>query len=227
MKSIIIIFFLITAITSCTDSKKEKEVQAGTNDTISTLPVTAPTATAASDTLAEWIGAYQKMDENYTEEKDTMVINNWWRQKLAQVERYRQPDNLFTSNGGGPHGSEWNPLNDLYIVITTAQQVTGENATLALNGKQVSSVKMIKVKPASKTGTIWYGILPHDTWTKALRPTTKEDLTFMYGKEKADSMGKQHSGAPVTESVAITVKINAPGKQPIIQKGIFLAAFGE
>lgn len=76
-----------------------------------------------------------KLDDKYSTEKDSLVINTWLKEKSIKILRKDSAENIFTQNGGGPNGSQWNPATDLYIAVSTASNELTEVPKIYVNGK--------------------------------------------------------------------------------------------
>lgn len=190
-------------------------------------PVAVNNQPPVADTLSDWIGAFYKLDDKSSQVQDTAIINSWWKQKIIQVELYGMPGNIFQQNGGGPYGSEWNPMTDLFLVVTSKQVWKNETVTLYLNGRPVPAVRFIKQIPSEKTGTIFYAQIPENIWSSSLRTPTRNDLAFKHGKAWADSAIKAGISLQASQVVKMDVRIFSPGASPLKLECLYEAAFGE
>lgn len=223
----IVFLCLLLILAACSNNDKKSAGTTPPQPPAATTPAVAPPRAPVSDTLYDWIGAFYKMDDKSSLEQDTAIINNWWKQKLVQVDLYGRPANIFQQHGGGPNGAEWNPLTDLFLVVTSRQVWNKETVTLYLNGIPVPGIKFTRKIPATKTGSLYYAQLPEKIWSSNLRPLTREDLIFKQGKQWADSAIKAGINMNAAEALRIEVRITSPGSRPLKLESLYEAAFGE
>ncbi|MEQ1675807.1 MAG: hypothetical protein ABL876_03830 [Chitinophagaceae bacterium] len=219
-----ITFLLLLSLAACNNS--------GNNNNISKSPATDTTPPPPvsviqlqSDTLQNWLGAYYKLDDKYSQQQDTSLINNWWRNKLLQVQLYVRPANLFSHKGGGLNGAEWNAATDLFIAGTTSFPLKNETLQVYLNNKPASGIKLIRVAPSGRTGSLLFFRLPQGVWEKELRDIQTADLEALYGK---DSLRKP-SPAPLQTGklLEIAIHIIRGRNETVVLKGFFHVAYGE
>jgi hypothetical protein len=180
------------------------------------------------DTLLTGFGCYYKLDDKYSQSKDTAGINKWWQSKLNEFELNGIQNSLFEDHGGGPNGAEWNPSTDLFVVAATNKILKNETVVLELNKKKIPGIKLFKYLPDSKTGTILYFKLPQALWEKHLRKIKPNDLEGIYGKEKINIL-KKNRAVPLDagEIIEITMKIKHNKNDLIVFKDFFHIARGE
>ena len=176
------------------------------------------------DTLSLGFGCYYKLDDKYSESKDTSEINAWWREKIKRSELKGIQDNLFSGNGGGPNGAEWNPSTDLFLIATINRPVTDEAITLELNKNKISGIKFLQYIPENKIGTLVCFELPQAVWGKYLRKIKVEDLNGIYGGEKLDTL-KKYSAAPLDAGRVIEISLSISNGCKLT--GFFHVAYGE
>ncbi len=143
-----------------------------------------------TDTLVLDFGCYYKLDDKYSQSEDTTVINTWWQKKLREFEFKGIANNIFTNQGGGPNGAEWNSSADIFVVATINASLKNDRIELELNKKRMSGIKFLKYTPQGKTGTIVYFTLPKAVWEKHLRKINSRDFKGIYGKENPDILKK-------------------------------------
>lgn len=229
MNKTLLFLLSLLSFSACNNSNSGTDKSTVTDtQPVVTVPA-APTITPLqSDTLLQWIGAYYKLDDKYSFSKDTALINSWWKSKLAQVELYGKPANLFSHNGGGPNGAEWNSSTDLFIVASCGYKLISESVELRLNGKVIPGLKLVKQTPLTKTGTLLYLRLPQEVWEKELRDIQPGDLEALYGKENLESLTKT-SATPLQTGrlVDISVHITQSKNKAVTLRGLFHVAYGE
>jgi hypothetical protein len=180
------------------------------------------------DTLLLDVGCYYKLDDKYSESKDTAEINNWWRKKLTGFERNGFQNNLFAGKGGGPNGAEWNSSTDLYVVATLNKILKDETIELELNKEKVSEIQFLKYIPKNKIGEIIYCVLPKIVWEKYLRKINANDLEGIYGKENIEAL-KRNSAVPLETGKVVEITINIKNSKTCLfsRTAFFHVAYGE
>ena len=78
---------------------------------------------------------FLKLDDKYSTEKDSLVINTWLKERSLEIQTNNSIVNIFTQNGGGSNGSQWNPATDLYIAISIPLNELTEIPKLYVNGE--------------------------------------------------------------------------------------------
>lgn len=221
-----ITFLLLLFLAACNNSSNNNSSKSAATDTTPPPPVSV--IQLQSDTLQNWLGAYYKLDDKYSQQQDTSLINNWWRNKLLQVQLYVRPANLFSHKGGGPNGAEWNAATDLFIAGTTSFPLKNETLLVYLNNKPAPGIQLTRMVPASKTGSLLYFRLPQAVWEKELRDIQPADLEALYG---TDTIGTLHQSSPASlqtgQLLEIAIHIRQSRNDTVLLKGLFHVAFGE
>lgn len=126
--------------------------------------------------------AYYILDEKYKDDQDVRVSEvAAWKSKL--LKDIQDPGkkllhyNIFTHNGGGPLGAEWNSDGALYIVALVPYSVSDiSNAVISLNG----NIWTQDIKPGSIDPDLsWIAIeVPSDIWQRYLQETLMFDHAY-------------------------------------------------
>ena len=69
------------------------------------------------------LGCYYELDDKYSDSKNEKLIEEWWNSKLESIKEKGIQNHIFTKDGGGPNGAEWNTYTDLYFVISRSIQI--------------------------------------------------------------------------------------------------------
>lgn len=158
--------------------------------------VTVKTVPEQPDTLKNFFGCYYAFEEKYSTPEEKKPESEWLNDLFQRIAKGHIGGNLFSHGGGGPNGAAWNPSNDLYLVIFTADTTAkASNSRLLLNGKANAKLKLNAYPSGNKTRTIFYCKVPQKTWEKQLREIKNSDLIPMFGKEKLKEI-KENSPAP-------------------------------
>lgn len=118
-----------------------------------------------------------KLDDKYSTEKDSLVINSWLKEKSLLILTKDSLTNIFSQNGGGPNGSQWNPATDLYVATVTSSLPATKTPKLYINGK-LSSKQIYKYN----SNLTWY-VVKKDFWEKEIRKINSTDMQKLYSPE--------------------------------------------
>lgn len=120
---------------------------------------------------------FYELDYKYSTEKDSLIINTWLKEKSLAILKNDSLENIFSQNGGGPNGSQWNPFSNLYIAISIPSDELTEIPKLYVNGK-------LYKKQIYKYSSylIWY-VIKQDFWEREIRDIDSIDVKKMYSPE--------------------------------------------
>ncbi|GGX34091.1 hypothetical protein GCM10007384_38430 [Aquimarina muelleri] len=118
-----------------------------------------------------------KLDDKYSIEEDNLIINTWLKEKSQVLLKNDSIPNIFSQNGGGPNGAQWNPSTDLYIAILTHYKESTEIPKLYINEKLYKK----QVYPFS-SHLIWYEV-KQSFWEQEVKEIDSSDIQKMYPSE--------------------------------------------
>lgn len=162
---------------------------------------------------------FYKMDDKYAETTDTAEIDNWLKEKNAQIINNVIVNDLFQHNGGGPNGAEWNPGTDLYVAIYQPAQYNNTDLTIKLNDQPVNESPLIR-------SHIKWIVLPQRFWQKALSNIRNEDIEPLFGKKTVDEINRKEyiPAAPLKQGKIFKLTLQMAEMKQI---KYFHADFGE
>ncbi|MCX2764810.1 hypothetical protein [Aquimarina muelleri] len=166
MKVIIVHFLIVLVFMSCQRNKKE-------NPTI--IKRIENVEKNVEQKLASY--CFFKLDDKYSIEEDNLIINTWLKEKSQVLLKNDSIPNIFSQNGGGPNGAQWNPSTDLYIAILTHYKESTEIPKLYINEKLYKK----QVYPFS-SHLIWYEV-KQSFWEQEVKEIDSSDIQKMYPSE--------------------------------------------
>ncbi|WP_378172394.1 hypothetical protein [Aquimarina sp. SS2-1] len=161
-----------------------------------------------------------KLDDKYSTEKDSLVINTWLKEKSITILTNDSIDNVFSQNGGGPNGAQWNPSTDLYIAISTSSNELDEIPKLYMNGKLYQKL-VYKYRPH----LIWY-VLKQDFWEREIRKINSSDVKKMYSLQLLNGIENGKFNKMVDLDYGEILKFEITYKEEKLTK-FFHATYGE
>lgn len=191
MNKLILLLISIVFI-SCNRSKKES-------------PTGTINSTNSEKNIEQKLNAYCffELDDKYSEEKDSLVINSWLKEKSLLVLKNDSITNIFDQDGGGLNGSQKNPFTDLYVAIMTPSNESTEMPKLHLNGKLYEE-QVYRHSP----NLIWYAI-KKEFWERELKNIDPAAIEKMYPPDylKAIKNGEFSPNADLNEGEILEFEI--------------------
>lgn len=161
-----------------------------------------------------------KLDDKYSTEKDSLVINTWLKERSITILTNDSTENIFTQNGGGPNGSQWNPATDLYIAISTSSKELTEIPKFYINGKLYQK-QIYKYRPH----LIWY-VVKQDFWEREIREIESIDIEKMYSPQFLNGIKNGEFSPYVNLNDGEILKFEISHKEENLIK-FFHATYGE
>lgn len=161
--------------------------------------------------------------EKYALDQDSTQFDNWMGELTQQMAEGRaQAYDLFSHQGGGPAGAEWNADGAILVIAQLpTRMATITQPQLLLNGRA------IRFRMTQETGsaTRYCYLVPGKQWTGLLRPITPEDYALLYPDRKNAASGP---GSPIGEGQVLRVEFSWPlkGRKKTVVKA-FHVAYGE
>lgn len=209
MKLIIVKLSIIILLGSCIENIKE-------NPTIKNEIINSERSIAVN--LSSY--CFYKLDDKNSTEKDSLVINNWLKEKSQIILKNDSVQNLFQRNGGGPNGAEWNPATDLFIAILTTDSAPTEAPKIYLNGT-LHKNQVYSYSP----NLIWHRV-NYDVWEQKLKHIEPNDIQSMFSAEFLNGIknGEFQPNVPLEYGEVLRFDISFNEKR--ISK-IFHSTYGE
>lgn len=204
----IIILALLSILHSCTsstqgDKNPETKIQDSLTQKDSLLKSISHPAFESK------IACYYELDDKYSDISDTSEINKWWSNKLENIKQSGIDNDIFSKEGGGPNGAEWNSNADLYFagMFGISDQYKKNKVSISLNNKFID-VEKFNIQSYSKDMLVSF-MIPKEVWKAALRSVTPEDYIPLYGKEQVDMYNNDETvfAAPLNTGEVFTIGI--------------------
>lgn len=174
-RTTIVLFMILMSCKSDPKTKNESKSSAAVKETItSKKPI--------NKGLSSY--CFFKLDDKYSTENDSITIKKWLEEKSQVILKSDSIENIFSQNGGGPNGAQWNPATDLYVAIATTSDELTELPKLYVNGKLYKK-RSLAYTPA----LIWY-VLSQDFWENEVRKIDSLDIKQMYTPEFLNGIEK-------------------------------------
>lgn len=165
-------------------------------------------AADGSDKLLK-IYCYYSGDEKYQADQDEMDQGAWLRQFVSEV--HGSPADfdhydLFTHQGGGPAGAEWNSDGAILVLcrIALPSNQVGE-VEIALNGESLSPPNF---RGITVRGTIVFFEIAADQWLSRLKPVKKKNFPLIYDSDAIENL-KNQPGSPLGVGEIMKVQVEA------------------
>lgn len=166
----IIFYFILIVFISCQKNERKKS-------SFREIEKTPKEITLKEETISLNSYCFYKLDEKYSAEKDSILINNWLKEKSKTILANDSIESIFNQNAGGPNGAEWNPGTDLYISILSSSKKTNDKPSLRIKGELYS-----KSVFEYNDNLIWY-LVEYDYWLKEVKEIDSTDIKQMFSSE--------------------------------------------
>ena len=192
------------------------------------LPQDSEKRSGSGDTLKYAFGCYYLMDDKYEQNPyDSLKVKTWILEKLEEIEANGIGKNIFDHNGGGPNGAEWNPMNDLLLVMTLSESFHNDSSLITINGEPLWELPVTRFESRKRPGILLYTVLPLKTWESKLRDIKPADYSGLFKTKNIDSL-KRHAPHPLNQGKIIELKWMTPHQpQLLVLKQYFHCDFGE
>lgn len=209
MRVVIVHFLIVLVFISCQRNKKEN-------------PAIIKEIENVEKNVEQKLAAYCffKLDDKYSIEKDSLIINNWLKEKSQVLLKEDSIPNIFSQNGGGPNGAQWNPSTDLYIAILTHSKESTETPKLYINEKSYKK-QVYSFSPR----LIWYAV-KQSFWKQEVKEIDSLDIQKMYPPEFLNGITNEEFHPVADLKYGKILKFEISYKEAKLTK-FFHATYGE
>lgn len=219
MCRIVSLVLLLFVLISCNTNAEESEAPTNT-----LTQDTADTKVIDTSTVLPQIGCFYEMDDKYSDEENSALIELWWMTKLDTIEANGVQNDVLQTNGGGPNGAEWNTDTDLYFVVFP---VPHNVVSTAVSLNDVDSLSVKTHYDTLENGVIIYFSIEKEIWQQALRPIEEVDYLPLYGKEKMENEANFIAPLNIGEVFKINVTLTGSDQTSHTVSDYFHIAYGE
>lgn len=163
------------------------------------------------EVLSFAVHCFYGLDDKYAETTDAAKVADWIKEKSQTIRTQNISGDIFSNNGGGPNGAEWNASTALYLAI-----VTSAKPVVTINDQPYHNII------ATDNGITWLEI-PHDYWENALKDIEQADIEKMFSKELIAER-ENNKNMPLNVGQIMEFNIQANGNEAT---KYFHVAFGE
>lgn len=132
----------------------------------------------ANDSI--WIASYYLMDDNWSDETDTSLINAWKQEKILHNLQHGPTRSIFEHKGAGMNGTQWNPETSIFCIgrIRNEEKLPFYSVSVQFFDEKYGTVPTTHL---TKDGEAYFQItIPREDWQKYLRPVTTENMNSVY-----------------------------------------------
>lgn len=177
----------------------------------------------AADSEGLVLRCHYLQGEKYAADQDSTRFEDWMTQLLNQMEEGRaQAYDLFSHQGGGPAGAEWNADGAILVVAQLpAHMAAILHPQLQLNGQP----QHFRMTFETGSATRFCYLLSGKAWTGLLRPITAADHALLYPDQNMAASGR---GSPIGEGQVLKAEFSCRLKgQTLTAVKAFHVAYGE
>lgn len=150
------------------------------------------------------------LNNKYKADQDP-VSAKAWIENLHQNRNFEENRDLFSHDGGGPCGAEWNSDGDIYIsALIWAKDIELRSVSLKMNNSVIRNGFRIERSDTS----LFLGVrIDSNVWQSQLKEIKKKSYPLLYSSTQIEQgKSSSNSGIGQGKKVAFKLKLKISGK---------------
>lgn len=198
------------------------------HDTNPEEPAKTTSVSVAFELTEPQLGCYYQLDNKYSDITYTNTISEWWYNKEKAISEQGVGSNLFSEQGGGPNGAEWNSETNLYFAALfpkTEEQMHIKAISVYVNDSVSSIERSMQTTPLGLMITF---SIKKEQWIEYLHEIKPKDYEFLFDQEYLQ-VPEEELAAPLNtgEVFKIEVILETLDNPPAKVSDYFHIAYGE